>query len=375
LESAWRFGSRGPEIYDYVIIGMPYSESSLNESHDINTTIPAFYDENWNVIWNTTNNGTSGSGLGGNFSDYSDTSSQWEYLMNGTNCTQNVSEFNISRPCYKNTTNNMIWLRIPHFSGVGPRITGTAIVSTTTTTETTSNPGSSSCGEEGKLTCDGDDLEECQDGSWAKIQTCSYGCEDDACLLPEAQWESISVGEEIIEKIYEMVSLDEIKFILNSNFLDATLSAEEPTSLPDNITELENAVYKYIKINTNIEERLFESAEIKFKVGKSWLDSNNVNKDTILLNRYSEDGWQELETTLFNESDVEVIFNALSPAFSYFAVTGQIQEGGIVEGENEGKFQMTMWIWIVAGIAIIIILITILFHFQRTKIIKLFKKK
>ena len=53
----WRFGSEGPEIYDYVIIGIPYKEASqsqtgFNESAKINLSIPYLYDDNWNVIWN-----------------------------------------------------------------------------------------------------------------------------------------------------------------------------------------------------------------------------------------------------------------------------------------------------------------------------------
>src|SRR3989338_3892587 len=47
----WQFGSFVPaEVYDYVIIGMPYNDSVINETKDINVSVPALYDENWDVL-------------------------------------------------------------------------------------------------------------------------------------------------------------------------------------------------------------------------------------------------------------------------------------------------------------------------------------
>mgnify|MGYP000453939760 CR=1 FL=1 len=68
---ALRFGSQGPRIYDYVLVSIPYTEtpgSGLDDSSPVNMSIGVFYDDDWNVIWNTTTNGTSGSALAGNYS-------------------------------------------------------------------------------------------------------------------------------------------------------------------------------------------------------------------------------------------------------------------------------------------------------------------
>ena len=51
LEAAWQFGSQGPDIYDYVIIGMPY-ESQL-ENKSIIVKIEKLFDNEFNVIWNS----------------------------------------------------------------------------------------------------------------------------------------------------------------------------------------------------------------------------------------------------------------------------------------------------------------------------------
>ncbi len=150
FETAFRFGSNGPTIYDYVLISMPYTEGSttqtgLNESADVNMSIPVLYDENWQVIWNATANGTSGSALAGNNSHYNTHSSAWGTLMTSRNCTINSSSdvFNVSNPCFINKTSNKIWIRLPHFSGTKPSVTGAVITATSSSSSSSSSGGGS----------------------------------------------------------------------------------------------------------------------------------------------------------------------------------------------------------------------------------------
>jgi hypothetical protein len=132
FSKAMRFGSSGPRIYEYVLISIPYTQGSsstsgLNESSDINVTVRNFYDEGWNLIWSASN-GTNASALAGNYSHYSEHSSEWNTLMQINNCTRTWAEFDSSRPCYVDTSINRIWVRLPHFSGTQPSISGNAIV-------------------------------------------------------------------------------------------------------------------------------------------------------------------------------------------------------------------------------------------------------
>ncbi|MEK6834938.1 MAG: hypothetical protein AABX61_01605, partial [Nanoarchaeota archaeon] len=122
--SAVRFGSNGPTIYDYVLVSVPYSEtasSGLDDSATVNMSIPLFYDDNWNIIWNTTANGTSASAFAANYSHYSTYPGDWSYLMNQSTCITSsitsATQINNSKPCYIDTANNKIWVRLPHFSG------------------------------------------------------------------------------------------------------------------------------------------------------------------------------------------------------------------------------------------------------------------
>lgn len=146
FETAFRFGSQGPTIYDYVLVSMPYTEGSssttgLNENLPVNLSIPLIYDENWNIIWNVTSNGTDGGNLAGNQSHYSTYSTQWQTLMGNNTCHTNASSINSTHPCYIDTTNNRIWIRLPHFSGTAPTAIGSVITATSSSSSSSSGGG------------------------------------------------------------------------------------------------------------------------------------------------------------------------------------------------------------------------------------------
>ena len=144
FSAAMRFGSGGPTIYDYILISIPYAEtagSGLDDSQPVNVSIPLLYDDEWNVIWNTTGNGTDAAGLAANNSHYAAQQSAWGYLLNETACGTNQSAINVTNPCFIDTTNNRIWIRLPHFSGAGPSVTGSATAAPASTTSSSSGGG------------------------------------------------------------------------------------------------------------------------------------------------------------------------------------------------------------------------------------------
>jgi hypothetical protein len=140
FENAWRFGSLGPEIYDYVLVGVPYSDSgtgALDDSQSIRIEIPYLYDDDWNTLWNRSA-GDDVNTLPTGYEDYNIGS--YAALVNGTGVVCNTSDITmVSSLCYVNTSLNILWLKIPHFSGIGPEISGTA-----KTSSSNSNTGSSS---------------------------------------------------------------------------------------------------------------------------------------------------------------------------------------------------------------------------------------
>ncbi|MBZ0174572.1 MAG: PGF-pre-PGF domain-containing protein [Candidatus Methanoperedens sp.] len=113
LEQVWRFGSMGPEIYDEVLIGIPLGSVNPN---NVSVKLGKLYDNSWNEAWNMSVNDTSQIP-----SDYSAFNTTWFNNATGMPCTTNITS-----PCYLDLTRRMVWLTIPHFSGVGPTVSGTA---------------------------------------------------------------------------------------------------------------------------------------------------------------------------------------------------------------------------------------------------------
>ncbi|MCZ7406275.1 MAG: hypothetical protein O8C67_15295, partial [Candidatus Methanoperedens sp.] len=114
LEQAWRFGSMGPEIYDEVLIGIPLTGLS---PYNVSVKLGKLYDSNWNTVWNLSAGNTS-SDLP---SDYATFNTTWFNSTTGMLC----SSSDITSPCYVDLTNRMAWITIPHFSGIGPAVSGT----------------------------------------------------------------------------------------------------------------------------------------------------------------------------------------------------------------------------------------------------------
>jgi len=153
FSSLMKFGSQGPTIYDYVYVAIPYtagssSQTGLNESSQVNMSIPVFYDEDYDSpIW-TANNGTNAAAFAGNYSHYYNKRDEWQILMNSNNScsstTTGTAAINSSIPCHIQTTDDKIWIRLPHFSGTQPSVSGSVISASTTTTD--ANTGTTSGG-------------------------------------------------------------------------------------------------------------------------------------------------------------------------------------------------------------------------------------
>lgn len=92
------------------------------------------------------------------------------------------------------------------------------------------------------------------------------------------------------------------------------------------VSDAPGVVNQYLEIaKTNISDADVESVTIDFKVEKSWMETNNINADTIALHRYNEknDQWSKLDTTKISEDSENISYRAASPGLSVFAITGE----------------------------------------------------
>lgn len=79
-----------------------------------------------------------------------------------------------------------------------------------------------------------------------------------------------------------------------------------------------------------------ESSSVNFKVNTSWVNENNINKSSILLDWYDDEKkeWIELPVNLTGEDDQFLHFTANVPGYSSFAITGIKDEGDIITAER-----------------------------------------
>ena len=343
FSSAMRFGSLGPTIYDYVLISMPYtpgssSQTGLNEDLQVNVSLPFLYDENssgvmdWNrPVWNTTANGTNGTLLAGNNSHYSTYSSDWQTLMGNNTCTTNVSIFNSTNPCYIDKTNNRIWLRLPHFSGTKPSITGGVVTASSTTTSS------------------------------------GGGAATTATIQKTHIFTKITPGVAAIMKDFNPeIGVKQIQIEVNNEAQNVKITVTKYDGKPANVTkEKTGDVYQYLQINAeNLSDKL-EKATVEFRVEKNWTAENGVEKEDVLVFKFNEtsEEWDELLTTYSSEDYTYYYYDVELSSFSYFAIseksltmgTGEEAETGTGSAEQEAG-NLT-WLWILLIVVVVLVLI------------------
>jgi PGF-pre-PGF domain-containing protein len=120
------------------------------------------------------------------------------------------------------------------------------------------------------------------------------------------------------------ISFDSKKTVLKTTTIVEMLNGKSTlvSGLPS------NEVYKFLNIwvgNSGFATpENIENAVVCFKVEKSWVQEKKIDKSSITLNRYSDNAWNQLPTSLLNEDDNYLYFTAQTPGFSPFAITGKI---------------------------------------------------
>ncbi|MEK6817673.1 MAG: PGF-pre-PGF domain-containing protein [Nanoarchaeota archaeon] len=80
-------------------------------------------------------------------------------------------------------------------------------------------------------------------------------------------------------------------------------------------------VYQYLQITkSNIDDTDASKITLNFRVPKSWLTSNNVAENNVALYRYSDNKWNSLPTTKSEADANNIMYSAVTPGFSTFAI-------------------------------------------------------
>ena len=135
---------------------------------------------------------------------------------------------------------------------------------------------------------------------------------------------------EIISENYIETDVYSVSFTPSIDLKKAKLTVAKLKEKPEEIIEIpikNKSVYAYLDIKLTadgvyIEEDGIESMKFIFEVKWSWINENNIDKETILLVRYHDTEWQNLTTTCLGENDTYVYYEAETPGLSTFAVVG-----------------------------------------------------
>jgi len=119
--------------------------------------------------------------------------------------------------------------------------------------------------------------------------------------------------------INKETTISQVNIYAKNTISNSQFTIKKLTAKPESVSLPKNTVYSYIEIITDIVDADINNATIIFEIPKSWL--NNVNLDSVSLQRYYDSQWQSLQTKQTGETDLYYSFSAISPGFSVFAIT------------------------------------------------------
>ena len=117
------------------------------------------------------------------------------------------------------------------------------------------------------------------------------------------------------------LGIQSIEITAKNSITNVKITVKKEDAKPSEVISPEGIVYSYIRITSNVEEGNVSGVKIKFKVNKTWVYNNSVNKSTIALQRYTSQ-WEILPTSLVKEDGNYVYYESESPGLSVFAITG-----------------------------------------------------
>jgi PGF-pre-PGF domain-containing protein len=158
------------------------------------------------------------------------------------------------------------------------------------------------------------------DASHAVVSTEGILAKSFTSIIPEA---SKTVSEAELEPTD--TKLTEIQIQVKTRVVASELSVEKYDSNPaDAATDVPGIVYRYMSVSfTKVDDSNVQSAKIKFKIEKSWIEQNSVDASSAALYRYSGGAWNKLQTAKTGEDGVHVYYEAATPGFSYFAISAE----------------------------------------------------
>ncbi len=126
-----------------------------------------------------------------------------------------------------------------------------------------------------------------------------------------------------VAMVFEDMDVALIALTADTDVSDAKVKVER-VEQSAGIPEPSGIAYAFLEIEVENTEGAKIEGRIECKVLKSWIVDNSIDETTVTLCRFDEaEGWQVLATSKTGEDSDFMYFEAVTPGFSLFAITGE----------------------------------------------------
>jgi len=122
------------------------------------------------------------------------------------------------------------------------------------------------------------------------------------------------------------------KFNSNENIIVGSTTLNQR---PEKTKIFDKKVYKYMQIESHVTPT--QTTKFTFKVLKNWIQKNNAQPNEIILNRFYNNKWNQINLDYSHSDELYYYYLANVPGFSYFALSlkDSREEPFIVSGPDE----------------------------------------
>ncbi len=119
------------------------------------------------------------------------------------------------------------------------------------------------------------------------------------------------------------IAITQVDIAVRNQLKTSKLTINNISTRPSSVKSISGAIYQYLNITPqNVETVDLESVKLKFRVEREWITANNIDEDSISLNRYSNGNWDELDTIRVSGDSDYIYYQSSTPGFSIFTITG-----------------------------------------------------
>lgn len=121
------------------------------------------------------------------------------------------------------------------------------------------------------------------------------------------------------------VGLNEIEIEAKEDVNNVRVTIQRYSNKPSSTGDLNREVYRYMEIDAPAAQGKIKEAKIRFDVSKTWINDNDMDSSDVVLMKFHDDEWVELDTKRIGGNADEHTFESVTESFSYFAIASKTE--------------------------------------------------